>query len=65
MAGSYDGLRKVLALERDKKFSDSAVVGGLDEYLLRFTTEAKIGSKTQLTYGTACRQPDGSWEIKS
>ena len=42
MAGSYDGLRKVLALERDKKFSDSAVVGGLDEYLLRFTSEAKI-----------------------
>ncbi|MCZ6508221.1 MAG: DEAD/DEAH box helicase, partial [Acidobacteria bacterium] len=42
MAGSYDGLRRVLALERDKKFSDSAVVGGLDEYLLRFTSEAKI-----------------------
>ncbi|MCH7952342.1 MAG: ATP-dependent DNA helicase RecG [Chloroflexi bacterium] len=42
MAGSYDGLRRVLALERDKRFSDSAVVGGLDEYLLRFTSEAKI-----------------------
>ncbi|HEY5626197.1 MAG TPA: hypothetical protein VIT93_06885, partial [Dehalococcoidia bacterium] len=42
MAGSYDGLRRVLALERDKKFSDSAVVEGLDEYLLRFTDEAKI-----------------------
>ena len=44
MAGSYDGLRRVLALERDKKFSDGAVVGGLDEYLLRFTNEAKIGT---------------------
>ncbi len=42
MAGSYDGLRRVLALERDKKFGDGAVVGGLDEYLLRFTSEAKI-----------------------
>ena len=44
MAGSYDGLRRVLALERDKKFSDGAVVGGLDEYLLRFTGEAKINT---------------------
>ncbi len=34
-------------------------------YCREYTTEAKIGSKTQLTYGTACRQPDGSWEIKS
>jgi len=31
LAGSYEGLRRVLALERDKKFSDGAVVGGLDE----------------------------------
>jgi len=42
LAGSYDGLRRVLALERDKRFSDGAVVGGLDEYLLRFTNETKI-----------------------
>jgi len=44
LAGSYEGLRRVLALERDKRFSDGAVVGGLDEYLLRFTNEAKIGT---------------------
>lgn len=44
MAGSFEGLRKVLALERGKKFSDGAVVGGLDAYLLNFARESGIST---------------------
>lgn len=28
-----------------------------------FTVDAVIGGKTQQVYGTACRQPDGSWKV--
>lgn len=28
-----------------------------------YTTQAIIGGQTQTVYGTACRQPDGSWQI--
>ena len=34
-----EGLRKVLDLERSRKFADTAVVGGLDRYLLRFAQD--------------------------
>lgn len=34
-------------------------------YCREYTTEATIGGKTQRTYGTACRQPDGSWKLGS
>ncbi|HUF54468.1 MAG TPA: ATP-dependent DNA helicase RecG [Dehalococcoidia bacterium] len=44
MTGSLDGLRKVLALERERRFSDSAVVGGLDAFLLNFAREAGIST---------------------
>ncbi len=30
-----------------------------------FTTEAIIGGKREKVYGTACRQPDGSWKVQS
>lgn len=30
-----------------------------------FTQEVVIGGKTESAYGTACRQADGSWKIKS
>lgn len=29
-----------------------------------YTLEAMIGGKAETVYGTACRQPDGSWEIR-
>jgi surface antigen len=32
-------------------------------YCREYQTKATIGGKTQQLYGTACRQPDGSWEI--
>ena len=42
MAGPLEGLRKILALERQKKFTDAAVVGGLDAFLLRFVQDNGI-----------------------
>lgn len=32
-------------------------------YCREYTATADIGGKPQQTYGTACRQPDGSWQI--
>jgi surface antigen len=32
-------------------------------YCREFQTEATVGGKLREVYGTACRQPDGSWEI--
>ena len=29
-----------------------------------YTVDAVIGGKIEKVYGTACRQPDGSWKIK-
>ncbi len=37
-----DGLRKVLDLERRRKFADTAVMGGLDKYLLRFASDTRL-----------------------
>ncbi len=34
-------------------------------YCREYTTTAVIAGRTQQTYGTACRQPDGSWELVS
>lgn len=34
-------------------------------YCREFNQTATIGGKQQQTYGTACRQPDGSWKIVS
>ena len=39
MAGAVDRLRKVLALEKGRRFADTAVIGGLDAYLLRSLQE--------------------------
>ncbi len=36
MTPPVKGLRKILAFERAKKYSDTAVIGGLDAYLQRF-----------------------------
>lgn len=32
------------------------------QYCREYTTEAIIGGKRETVYGTACRQPDGSWQ---
>jgi surface antigen len=34
-------------------------------YCREYTTTATIGGRTEQIYGTACRQPDGAWELVS
>lgn len=34
-------------------------------YCREFLQEVRIGGKTEQAYGTACRQPDGTWEVVS
>lgn len=34
-------------------------------YCREYITEARVGGRTEQVYGTACRQPDGDWEIIS
>ena len=33
------------------------------EYCREYQTTVTVGGKTENAYGTACRQPDGSWRI--
>lgn len=40
---------------------DGRASGGA--YCREFNQTAMIGGRQQQTYGTACRQPDGSWQI--
>ncbi|TMG00614.1 MAG: ATP-dependent DNA helicase RecG [Chloroflexi bacterium] len=42
MSEAAEGLRKVLDLERRRKFADTSVIGGLDRYLLRFAGEMQL-----------------------
>lgn len=34
-----------------------------DRYCREYNTTARVGDRYQPTYGTACMQPDGSWQI--
>lgn len=34
-------------------------------YCREYQTTAKIGGRSRKVYGTACRQPDGSWKVVS
>jgi len=38
---------------------------GDGRYCREYNTTAVIGGRTQQVYGTACRQPDGSWQLVS
>lgn len=35
------------------------------EYCREYQSQVTIGGKVQNAYGTACRRPDGSWEVMS
>jgi surface antigen len=35
------------------------------EYCREYQQTVTVGGKTQEAYGTACRQPDGTWKIVS
>lgn len=39
--------------------------GSSGRYCREFTTTGEIGGRREQLYGTACRQPDGSWQIVS
>jgi surface antigen len=34
-----------------------------DQYCREYTTTVTIGGKKESAFGTACRQPDGSWQV--
>ena len=36
---------------------------GEDRYCREYQAEAQVGGRAESGYGTACRQPDGSWEL--
>jgi surface antigen len=38
---------------------------GSGQYCREYRQDVIIGGEKQQAYGTACRQPDGSWQIKS
>ena len=38
-------------------------VASTGEYCREYQTQVVVGGKVQNAYGTACRKPDGSWEI--
>ena len=42
MTEALQRLRKVLALERSRKFADTSVIGGLDAYLQHFLSETPL-----------------------
>ena len=43
-----------------KSYNDRA-----GRYCREYITEAVIGGRTEKVYGTACRQPDGAWQVVS
>lgn len=51
--------------DADYKVTPTKTIKSEDKYCREYTTEATIGGETQQTYGTACRQVDGSWKIES
>ncbi|HXG42096.1 MAG TPA: hypothetical protein VNL95_05150, partial [Dehalococcoidia bacterium] len=59
MKGPLEELRKVLELERAKKFSDTAVVGGLDAYLRRFLVQNRLPDGHELLRVVSVLPPRG------
>ena len=44
-------------------FTPKKAVATDNGYCREFTQQVKVAGKVQDAYGTACRQPDGSWKI--
>jgi surface antigen len=38
---------------------------GSGQYCREYTSDVVIGGRRETSYGTACRQPDGSWKLVS
>lgn len=43
----------------------SATAHANEPYCREYTKNVKVGGKLQESYGTACLQPDGSWEVQN
>jgi hypothetical protein len=59
---------KIIWKEGNASGSVTAVREGtstLGRYCREFQQEVTIAGKTEQAYGTACRQPDGTWEVIS
>src|SRR3972149_5658922 len=52
-------LRKVLTLERSRRFADTAVIGGLDAYLRNFLAESALPPGHRLPQGLRSLPPRG------
>lgn len=50
--------------DADYKVTPTKTIKSGDRYCREYTTEATIGGEKKQTYGTACRQSDGSWKIE-
>jgi ATP-dependent DNA helicase RecG len=59
LTGLAEGLRKVLELERRRRFADTAVVGGLDKYLLRFAQDNGLSSGHRFSQVLQALPPGG------
>lgn len=59
MASPVEGLRRILALEQEKKFADSAVVGGLDSYVLHYLQDNGITTDHELSRVMQALPPGG------
>jgi ATP-dependent DNA helicase RecG len=59
LPGPLEGLGKILALERQKKFTDDAVVGGLDSYFLRFVQDNDVSTNHPVSRVLQALPPGG------
>ena len=55
----FDTLEKILILEINKGYSDTAVIGGLDKFLSNWIKSQKIITKDQLPSGSYVNKPVG------
>lgn len=49
----------------DTGHSGRVIITKEEEYCREYQQTVIIGGKEEQAYGTACRQPDGSWKIKN
>ena len=59
MTEALQRLHRVLALERSRKFADTAVIGGLDAYLQHFLSEQLIPPDHRFQRVLRSLPPDG------
>jgi surface antigen len=78
---TYHGATQVQALENNRSgissswnnpdsgahgsFTPTKTYRSSNGYCREFTQTVSVGGQTQKAYGTACRQPDGSWQMQN